>query len=147
MRGQITHRKDAHHNSFTASCSPELASALRQRSSKCPDCSLTNIPGAPIKVPGEQTKFSLLPVHPHFYSGSQLNSFFFFRSQQDHEEDVSSSGDMARKAGNPPNPLDAYTCKCGMRNPFNQGMFCSTDLCAAPVMCPATRTSQRAAPM
>lgn len=34
---------------------------------------------------------------------------------------------MTRNTGNPPNPLDAYVHKRGMRNPFNQGMLCSTD--------------------
>lgn len=48
-----------------------------------------------------------------------------------------------RKAGNPPNPLDAYVHKCGMRNPFNQSMFCSTDPAYSIVACPATWTSPK----
>lgn len=36
-------------------------------------------------------------------------------------------GDMSRKAGKPPIPLDAYVHKCAMRNPCCD-MFCCTDI-------------------
>lgn len=103
-----------------------MASALRQRSPNCTDC--TSIPWGLLRAPGEETNFSLLPIHPHFYSGSQVNSFFSSDPNHlRHHYGLGGGHVMRRKAGKPSNALDAYVCKWGMRNPFKQGTFCSTD--------------------